>query len=500
MGLRTLGAAVACVMWAAVSGTHAEPTMPLTAQGWSDAARSDINQAYAQFVANHPGVHDKANRGFPALLKKARQAGLALVPEVKSAEGYEAALNRFSTTLADGHAQAFPIIPDNETAAAQWPGFVAVWRADRLFVYDAEPDGPPKGASIVSCDGKPVRDLLRDTVFAYQGRIREAGQWWTQAGALFIDWGNPFVSRPSSCQFDEAGHLATRHLTWRATDAFFKSWRADSYNGDSLPIGISEPAPGLLWLALPTFEPEANGRDAYRDMEREINDHRDRFLTARAIVIDLRHNQGGSDEWGRGVGEALWGKARFDRRVAAYMANAHVLWRASKENAAYVSRLAGEMRSEKRDVADEFEAVAEGLKAAASRGKTWYAEPYGFRARSKTRVPSDSPGDPAPLATPVYVIVPGQCASACNDTLDGFTRFANTRLIGAPSSADSTYLEIRVEPLSSGMSKVVIPNKVWVGRPRAAGEFYRPSIVNASLTWSTQSFINLVEADLSDHR
>jgi hypothetical protein len=96
-----------------------------------------------------------------------------------------------------------------------------------------------------------------------------------------------------------------------------------------------------------------------------------------------------------------------------------------------------------------------------------------------------------------YVITPGRCASACLDAVDTFTRFGNVRLIGAPTSADSTYMEVRSQPLPSGRGVIVIPTKVWLGRPRAGGEIYKPHIVMDALDWSTASFLDRIERDLT---
>ncbi len=473
------------------------PVVPTTAQGWSDAARHDVDEAYAQFAANHPGMYDTVNPGFPATLSQARTNALALVPRVIDAAGYQAVIQRFSVTLGDGHAQLFSNLPAGAVPVAKWPGFVAAWRNDRLLVYASEPGGPPQGAAIVGCDGKPVDDLIVGNVFAYQGRVKEPGQWWTRARDLFVDGGNPFVARPVSCDFKLDGHTTTLALTWREADENFKTWRNVSYNGEVLPVGVSEPKPGLLWLAMPTFQPDAAGRDAYAAMYKEINDHRDRFLKARAVVIDLRNNQGGSSEWSAQAAEALWGKDRVDRRVTAYFAKTRVWWRASQGNADYIAGVVKEMRDEKRNAsADEFQPVATGLEAAAKAGQTWFVETGDPNDKPVADPDRDRPGDPPALTVPVYVIVPGQCASACDDALDYFTRFANTKLVGAPSSADSTYLEVRSQPLPSGLARALIPNKVYVDRPRAAGQFYRPVIINDSLSWSTQSFIDLIGKDL----
>jgi hypothetical protein len=104
--------------------------------------------------------------------------------------------------------------------------------------------------------------------------------------------------------------------------------------------------------------------------------------------------------------------------------------------------------------------------------------------------------DPEELKTPVYVVVPGQCASACLNAIDTFKLFPNTRLIGAPSSADSTYMEVRNPALPSGMANAIIPMKMYVGRPRGNGVHYVPEILMTDFDWSTESFLKKIEADL----
>ncbi|MFC4929706.1 hypothetical protein [Massilia sp. GCM10023247] len=103
----------------------------------------------------------------------------------------------------------------------------------------------------------------------------------------------------------------------------------------------------------------------------------------------------------------------------------------------------------------------------------------------------------APFTRPFYVVVPGNCASACLDAIDVFTRFPNTTLVGAPSSADSTYMEVRRENLASGLAAVIVPNKVYVRRPRANGQVYVPRLELRDLVWSTRNLLDTVERDLA---
>lgn len=118
-------------------------------------------------------------------------------------------------------------------------------------------------------------------------------------------------------------------------------------------------------------------------------------------------------------------------------------------------------------------------------------------ANQRTAPQADQPVDPAPFTRPVYVIVPGNCASACLDAVDVFKLFPNTRLLGAPSSADSTYMEVRNEKLPGGLARVLVPTKLYVNRPRGNGEFYRPDIPVTALQWTRANFLDAIERDLA---
>jgi hypothetical protein len=132
------------------------------------------------------------------------------------------------------------------------------------------------------------------------------------------------------------------------------------------------------------------------------------------------------------------------------------------------------------------------MRAALARGEEFFVQ------RNTAPVMPDTGASKEGMARtpPVYVIVPGGCASACLDALDLFTRFPNTVLIGAPSSGDSPYMEARSELLPSRQGYVIIPMKAWVHRPRGSGEFYSPDIEVLAVDWSTAAFRDAIERDL----
>ena len=472
-----------------------EAVAPRSAAQWQRAAIDDIEAGYRITLENHPGAFDPANPGFLQNLALAKSEGLALAAKVVDGGGYVAAVSRFNVLIHDGHAG----MATNLGAALpeRWPGFITAWRTDTLYVQSSEPDGPPVGASVVACDGKSIKQLITDNVFAFQARMDEPGHWWVHARKVFFDRGNPFISIPMHCQFVSNGKVLERDLSWRPMNDQARKLRDDSYNGDALKVGLTEPRPKLFWVAMPSFQPDEEGREAYRAMTKEIVNHRGRYLDSDAIVIDLRQNQGGSSTWSRNFASALWGKERVERRVAALFAKTEVWWRASKDNTQYMTELVDVMAKQKRtEDAEWARKKSIGMQGALADGNKFYIPKEDTEAAGLGDPNVDVPGDPLPFTRPLYVLVPGQCASACLDALDVFTLFPNTKLIGAPSAADSTYMDVRMQELDSGLARVIIPNKVYVNRPRANGQVYMPSIFINDLVWSTENMLKTVEADL----
>ncbi|MFZ6750372.1 S41 family peptidase [Undibacterium sp. Ren11W] len=474
------------------------PVLPKTAADWRHAAIIDIDAAYQLSMENHPGVYDTANPDFLKNLQAAKASGLALAVRVEDAAGYVAATQGFNVRIHDGHAGMSHNLDVSQLPAERWPGFITVWRGDALYVYAAEMGGPSVGAEVLACDGKPIKQIISTNVFGFQGRSDEAGHWWVRAPRVFLDRGNPFLALPRRCQFSLNGKSSQHSLVWKALSEQASKWRTESYNGEQLEVGMSEPRKKILWLAMPTFAPDEKQREAYRLMLKGLAEHRKNFLEADAVVIDLRQNQGGSSEWSQLFAEALWGKGRVDRRVAAYGAKTEVWWRASLGNTDYVAGLVEVLTQQKQIEGAQWARIqSEGMQAALARGDKFFVEAEQKALKQSTQeANADVFGDPPAFKVPLYVIVPGQCASACLDAIDVFSLFSNTKLIGAPSSADSTYMDVRTQRLASGLADVIIPNKVYVNRPRKNGQVYLPAIYVKDLQWSNANLLKAVEADL----
>ena len=490
---RQLGAAVLAGLLGNAAAA-APAILPTTPEGWRAAAQADIDSAVRITRENHPGMLDPHNQGFAANLEAARRHGLALAEKVLDASGYNAAVLGFNARIKDGHAGMFPRLDKSSMPPLRWPGFVTVWRGDGLYVHSAQPGQPAVGSKLRSCDGRPAEQMIREDVFGFGGRVDEAGQWWSKARVVFLDDHNPFVAPARRCVFERAGAAAEYSLTWRPLDAEAERWLAASNNaGDAGPVGVTEPRKNLFWVSMPTFQPDEAERAAYRQMAADIAAQRGRWLALDALVIDLRKNQGGSSSWSYRFAEALWGKARVTAANAAEDAAVEVWWRASPDNTRYVAKMAEQIAREGNpEGGARVGRHAAGMREALAQGKPFYVQ-----KSSPAGTPAAPDTDGPPFTKPVYVIVPGNCASACLDALDVFTRFPNTVLVGAPSSADSTYMEVRLAELETGRATVIVPNKVYVNRKRANGEIYTPQIEVREIAWTMPVLLKTVEADLA---
>ena len=476
--------------------SDAPAARPAPPEGWRAAALRDIQAGFEVTLANHAGARDPHNPAFLGKLERAKEQALAQAAGVADAGGYHAALLRFTALIEDGHAGVYPSFDVDEFKPTRWPGFVVAWRGD-LFVHAAEGNAAQVGERIVSCDDKAARTLMEETVFGYFGRPGEEGQWWGQARQLFYDTGNPFAPRPQRCVFERDGRRLERTLDWRTAPKTLFAMGRECVIGKPLPLGLSEPRKGLFWVAMPTFDPADADRAAYRALYKQIGADRQRFLDADAVVVDLRGNNGGSSWWSRDFAAALWGEDRLTRRAGAATAKQETWYRAAPDNIAYFRQLAEERRAQgEAQTAQWSTAIADQMDEARAAGRDYFVN------KSTKTLPAadprtDLPGDPAPFTRPLYVIVPGNCASACLDAIDYFKLFPNTKLVGAPSSADSTYMEVRLVVLPGGLGRVVVPIKLYVNRPRGNGVFYRPDIPVTALQWTTEAFRDAVEADLA---
>lgn len=457
---------------------------------WRNAAREDVIAAYEIFRHHHPGMFDPHNPGFPNQLRRARDGALQFAGRAYDAEGHMRALALFSAVLADGHARVQASYSGHGDVF--WPGFRTAWRGDALHVLSPVDNGPAQDSVLLGCDGKDARTVIRNAAFSFYGRPAEPGQWWQAAPSTFQRVKSPYERLPHLCRFrGPEGRVRAYTLKWQPVPHdLLQAWFETGSKTE--PVGLSQPRRGMYLITLTTFSPDDEGRAQYERLFRDIDRNIASIAAARAVVIDLRNNGGGSSSWGERVADHLWGEPAVKTKLSLYFRNTQVWWLADTPNVQHFHQFAAEFRAQGRSKdAAELDDVARHLSTAVNDGKRFYVEDFGASFGT-------GKGDVAPRQLPpVYVITDGGCASACLDALDVFTQFPRVKLVGAPTSADSNYLDIRFQPLPSDRGVVILPTKIWVGRPRRAGEVYRPDIPVNDLDWTTTTMLDHIERDLA---
>lgn len=259
------------------------------------------------------------------------------------------------------------------------------------------------------------------------------------------------------------------------------------------PVGMARLPEGIRWITLSNFSPDAQQIAEYKKIFDALDAQPPAFQGDRAIVLDLRGNKGGSSTWPHKIAEHIWGKQAVDWALADYFRRTEVWYLADSANIAHFRNAAEKMRERGLvDVAEWAEGLSNSLHATNATGLRFYKASYG-----KQLLSSAKPTNPR-KTPPIYVIIEGGCVSACLDAVDTFTRFKNVKLVGAPTSADTEYLEVRRQRLPSGRGSVILPTKIWVNRPRKPGQVYHPDLLVTDLEWTTPTMVSRILKDLNN--
>ncbi len=192
---------------------------------WRDRAIKDINAVHKIIKENHPGPLDRQNPSYNRQLHKNHRRALAKAGKAKTYNGWRYALQFFMNSFQDPKAGLSFISASEEgklsfrwPSSWLWPGFIAAWRHQGWTVHfsDGISGSPKKGWKIISCDGKSLDDLMEANVSPFMGIKGLAADKIRFAPELFLDKGNPFVSRPMACLFDTGRGRQKIKLKWTA--------------------------------------------------------------------------------------------------------------------------------------------------------------------------------------------------------------------------------------------------------------------------------------------
>jgi hypothetical protein len=216
-------------------------------------------------------------------------------------------------------------------------------------------------------------------------------------------------------------------------------------------------------------------------LEKQITAAGPAIRQGKAIVLDVRGNTGGNSAWAVRIARAALGVSVVTRALPKDSGG--VTWRASADNAAYWAAFANQAAKEfgpdspNTSWARQVSARLNAAKAADPplwRESSARAEPGGGLTRRR-------PIGPRPFPARVYLLSNGSCGSSCLNFADIVLHVPGAKLIGAATSADGAYMEVRSVTLPSGLVTLSVPQKVYLGAPRAPMEAYAPDIAYIGL-------------------
>ncbi len=454
------------------------PPKPTDAAGWSALTLADLDAMHALLRDQTLIPYDSENPAYARWLEEGHAAARSRAAEVSNEAGYIYTLTAYANGFRDPHIVVKGRLPSPD----RWPGFIAAARGDTVVVVqrdNLDPSAPALGARIESCDGQSLTELIqaRMTPFFHSAGLPE--RWIIPR--LFLDNHNPFAPLPARCSVRTGETVADITLRWRAIFSVSPNFRDEFTNagpGPAAAWGLTEPAPGVFWIGVPTFLQSAETAPKLRALIAAINARGDEMRRARAIVIDTRGNGGGTTYWPRQLADAVFTpKVLKSARAATPVRRIAMEIRATPENAA-ARRRSHEL------LASEW--TPKQIRSSLSNIKTIERaidrKPPILRVGRKKVSPSGGvtlqrpEGGASPFPARVYFLSNGSCGSTCLEFADDVLRVPGVRLIGSATAGDTAYTEVRGEMLPSGLSELNFPQWVVRGKGRAALEKYAPDV------------------------
>ena len=375
--------------------------------------------------------------------------------------GYRAVMTRFAGEFDDAHVRvSFPYEP----VSVEWPRFMVRYQANTYVVVESEIPTVAKGATLSSCDGKPL-DRIVDDMAPLTGNVKGLESTRDSiARTLFVDGKNPLYARPAQCVI---GGTAVE-LKWVSVSLS----TLNRLNEAHAPPREAAAAVTLFgkseaWLRMSTMQvgtPEAAKQ--FHDVIDHAAGLRDKDL----IVFDVRSNPGGEYNWFMAVVRALYGDAYTDYYARARLQIRPVMmddprakptpWGPQDAAAKAQAAVADPFDTPPDSALNALLGKAKLVERPAANGKVVYA----LMPDGSERLPAKAPKNP--LKAKVYVLTDYGCASACIAFVDEMKRFPGVVQVGQETFIDSRSGTPRRYTVPSGLSSITLPSMVREGRER----------------------------------
>lgn len=445
---------------------------------WQAVARDDLNAIHDLINYQTPAAVDVDNPRIRRWLKYGFDAALQRVSAVRNAQDYYFLLSYYVNGFHDPHIVAKFTSPQvYRQLIRYWPGFLLRYQ-HKIFTVSAYqhqgdqwPDLPPAGSTLSQCDGLSPADLMKKRVFPYNGHSSEYADWVRYAPLLLIYMPHAWTEALTTCTFIKDKKSHTVNLQWKPIQKRLDLRKVTYAYQPRFIRQLLEK--DVVWVSLPTFA--AKQDMITRDLQQVVYNV-EKWRKKAYIVFDVRGNTGGNSAWGTRILSHLYGD-NFYYWSQGQSPNVHYAqWRVSTENSIYlyrdtlpyVARTLGQDSQQFRYMSRVLDAMVKGLENKESLISVTKDQKY--------EEPLQKTPPQNPVSANVIVVTDGRCASACLSFIDKLRNLPNIKILGEPTYVDTSYTEIRFEPLPSGFAKLGFPIKMWRGRKRADYEAYQPDL------------------------
>lgn len=417
--------------------------LPATAQerDWPGTTRADVEAAYALLNEDHPALSRAINdTAFRARLDEGRALALRRADEVTSVEGYNATMSGLANVAGDKHIWWRS---ETQSPTIRWAGLIITRRGDDYIVFShevGEGERSLAGMRLISCDGVSAADFAEAKLGGFSAVWSIEAQRIQRAPTLLLDSGNPFVMRPTRCDFMGERVRIPYTLRWReAQRADLAPLVRPALNRGAAGYGVRS-FDGGMWISLQSLDDEATA------VVRQVRQQQAQLRAASIVVLDMRGNGGGNSEFGAQIARVLFGNARFGHVYRGGGGDCSTTWRVSPRNLAtmrgYVTRFA--------ESNPEF---AAGMREVVARAERAEAAGEEFTGPTTCASERNAPGEPPAQAATgrIVLLTDNTCFSSCLIVTDMFRRLGALH-VGQATDAATHYFEVREELLPSGLS------------------------------------------------
>lgn len=430
---------------------------------WATRARGDLDAAHRLLSENHPAaLAEVGDVAFRSALAQSYSMALGRARSVVDDAGYRAVLRGFAVGIGDPHIYVSFTEP---VPGFRWTGLTFRMQGNQFVVATASAPAPPElvGARLGDCDGRPAAELARERLGGFRAVWPLAAERARQAPMLLVDDGNPFIASPARCRFVRTdGGSQELVLNWQAiaADPLRAALRAANGDQSPVPMGLSYSGE-VAWVAMSAMNASADPLLA------KVERQRGSILRARAIVIDLRGNGGGSSSKGDRLVDLLFGRAAGNAARSGSGGDYH--WRATpfvletvEGYAASRAKQYGESAPEVIEWRTQAAAIREAIAA-----QQTFSPPLrpgtAHRGAAERRIV-------VPMARRVFVLTDHACVSSCLMLVASLRRLGVSQL-GLETNASRRYMEVRDTLLPSGKARFSTLQKVDFAAPDWFGPF-----------------------------